>query len=188
VLDAYLAGGGPRLRHVAGARAYYTAASDVITLPPPAQFTTPAGYYATAFHECGHSTGHPSRLARPGITTFSHFGSGRYAREELVAEMTSAMLAAETGLGTDSLLGNSAAYIASWLRAVRDDPRLVVVAAARAQRACDLILASSGQAPPVTGPQAAAASHSRAGRAVPAGPRRPGEDEVPAPDQGGVTL
>ena len=61
VLDAYLARGGPALVHVAGDRADYHPATDTIRLPARAQFRAPEGYYATAFHEAGHSTGHPGR-------------------------------------------------------------------------------------------------------------------------------
>jgi len=136
VVDDYLARG-PQLRHAAGDAAHYNPATDTITLPARSQFASAASYYATAFHECGHSTGHPSRLNRPGIAEFDHFGSARYAREELVAQMTSAMLCAETGIETAGLIEQSAAYVASWLRALRDDRRLAVTAAAQAQKASD---------------------------------------------------
>jgi antirestriction protein ArdC len=138
VLDAYLAAG-PRLVHVAGDRAAYRPATDTIRLPQPAQFRTPQDYYATAFHEAGHSTGHPSRLNRPGIASFDHFGSGKYAREELAAEMTSALLCAQTGIDTPAVFGNSASYIAGWLTALDNDHKLVITAAAQAQHAGDLI-------------------------------------------------
>lgn len=138
ILDGYLAGG-PQLRYVAGDEAYYEGRTDTITLPARPQFPSAAAFYGTAFHECGHSTGHPARLNRPGIAEFDHFGSGRYAREELVAQMTSAMLCAETGIETPGLFDQSAAYIAMWLRALQNDKRLVITAAGQAQKACDLI-------------------------------------------------
>jgi antirestriction protein ArdC len=140
VLDHYLRHGGPRFRHVAGDRACYNPADDTITLPERGQFRTSAGYYATAFHEAGHSTGHARRLARESLTNFSHdrrWGDELYAKEELAAEMTSAMLQAETGI--DGQFSQSAAYIADWLTALKKDPALVPHAAAQAQRACDLI-------------------------------------------------
>ena len=140
VLEAYLANGGPRLRHVHGNRAYYQAEPDLITLPQQSQFRSAEHYYATAGHECVHSTGHPSRLKREGIEKFDHFGSERYSKEELVAEMGAAILAAETGIDRDDLFTNSTAYIASWLRVLKDDRSLVISAAAKAQRAVDLIL------------------------------------------------
>ena len=138
VLDGYLARG-PRLVHVAGERADYHLATDTIRLPPRAQFRTPEGYYATAFHEAGHCTGHPARLNRPGIAAFDHFGSGQYAREELIAQMTSSVLCAQTGIDDPATFANSASYIAGWLTALGNDHRLVITAAAHAQRASDLI-------------------------------------------------
>jgi antirestriction protein ArdC len=138
VLDGYLAHG-PALRHVAADRAAYQPATDTIRLPQVSQFQSPEHYYATAFHEAAHSTGHQSRLNRPGIAAFDHCGSDKYAREELVAEMTSSILCAETGIDELELFDNSAAYIAGWLSTLDHDQRLVVAAAAQAQRACDLI-------------------------------------------------
>ena len=149
VLDGYLATAGPQLRHMPGDRANFNWSTDVITLPERSQFKTPEGYYATAFHEAAHSTGHKSRLAREAGTNFSHgrkWGDPIYAREELVAEMGSAMLQAETGMETDEQFDQSAAYVADWLGALEKDPRLVPQAAAAAQRAVDLITEPQRQA------------------------------------------
>jgi antirestriction protein ArdC len=134
---------------VAGDRAYYTYATDVITLPAREQFKTSEGYYATAFHEATHSTAHKDRLAREAATNFSHdrkWGDPVYAREELVAEMGSAMLQAETGMQTDHEFGQSAAYVQSWLNALEKDPQLITQAAAAAQRAVDRITEPQRQA------------------------------------------
>jgi antirestriction protein ArdC len=138
VLDDYLARG-PKLLHVAGDRADYHPATDTIRLPLRSQFRSAEGYYATAFHEAGHSTGHPDRLNRPGIAAFDHFGSDKYAREELVAQMSSSLLCAQTGIEDPETFENSASYMAGWLSALNHDTRLVVTAAAQAQRACDVI-------------------------------------------------
>jgi antirestriction protein ArdC len=138
VLDGYLARG-PQLVHVAGDRADYHPATDIIRLPLLSQFRNAEGYYAAAFHEAGHSTGHPHRLDRPGIAAFDHFGSGKYAREELIAEMTSSILCARTGIDDPDLFDNSAAYIANWLTVLDGDHKLVITAAAHAQHATDLI-------------------------------------------------
>jgi antirestriction protein ArdC len=118
-----------------GGEAYYVPALDTITVPPVGAFNSPAEFYATLFHEMGHSTGHPSRLDRfePGS-----FGSHAYGREELVAEMTAAFLCAEAGI--DATLDNSAAYLSSWVRTIKEDNRAVIVAAGAAQKAADLIL------------------------------------------------
>jgi antirestriction protein ArdC len=101
MLDGYL-GAGPVLRHIAGDRAAYRPATDTIRLPLRSQFRAADDYYATAFHEAAHSTGHPSRLDRLGIAAFDHFGSDRYAREELVAEMTRRSCAPNPGSTTRS--------------------------------------------------------------------------------------
>jgi antirestriction protein ArdC len=157
MLDRYLARGGPTLAHAAGDRADYHPATDTIRLPPRAQFATPEGYYATAFHEAGHSTGHPARLNRPGIAAFDHFGSGRYAREELIAQMTSSLLCAQTGIDDPATFANSASYIAGWLRALDNDHRLVITAAACAQRVGDLITGPERQPAQDSGRRADAA-------------------------------
>ncbi|MCK9496928.1 MAG: zincin-like metallopeptidase domain-containing protein, partial [Dehalococcoidia bacterium] len=115
-------------------------------LPPRSAFRDADGYYATLFHELAHSTGHPSRLDREGYQESAPFGSPVYSREELVAEFAAAFLCQQSGVDA-SRLDQSAAYIASWLRALEDDRRLAVAAAGQAQRAVDHIL---GHAPPAT--------------------------------------
>ena len=100
VIGAYLGSDGPSIRYVPGDRAYYEPGPDRITLPERSQFASADKFYATAFHEGAHSTGHPSRLDRPGIAEFDHFGSAKYAKEELASEMAAAMLCAQTGVET----------------------------------------------------------------------------------------
>jgi antirestriction protein ArdC len=178
VLDGYLAAG-PRLVHVPGDCANYHPATDTIRLPLTAQFRSSEQYYAAAFHEAGHSTGHPARLNRPGIAAFDHFGSGRYAREELVAEMTSAVLCARTGIDTPDTIANSAAYLASWLTALNDDHRLVITAAAQAQHASDLIHPPERQLTPETGRLETAPGEEHAS---PAGPAARTRDVSRQPD------
>jgi antirestriction protein ArdC len=156
VLDGYLARG-PKLHHVAGDCADYHPATDTIRLPLRAQFRSAEDYYATAFHEAGHSTGHPTRLNRPGIAAFDHFGSGKYAREELVAQMSSSLLCAQTGIDNPETFENSASYIANWLTALNHDTRLVITAAAQAQRACDVINQAEREPPKDSEPHPQAA-------------------------------
>lgn len=135
----------PRISHDRD-RAYYSPALDLVNLPRPESFDAPEHYYGTAFHELGHSTGHPSRLNRPTVTDAdASFGSAKYGREELIAEMTAAFLCAEAGILTMPVLTNSAAYVDNWRRAIKEDVRAVVVAAGAAQRAADWI-AGRGQA------------------------------------------
>ncbi len=106
-------------------------------MPALEAFDTTDHYYSTLFHEMGHSTGHAERLNREGVADFDRFGSHQYAREELVAEMTAAMLSAVVGI--DSTIATSAAYLAHWRDAIASDNRLIVKAAGEAQKAADLI-------------------------------------------------
>ena len=133
---------GPPVFHDA-TTAYYVPSRDEVHLPPRGSFHDGDGYYATVFHELGHSTGHPSRLGRAGYEAgVAAFGSETYSREELVAEFAAAFLSHEAGIDS-SRLEQSAAYIASWLRALQGDPRMVIVAAGQGQRAADHILGRS---------------------------------------------
>lgn len=96
--------------------AYYRPSTDTIHLPPKESFEASNYYYATALHELGHWTGHPSRLDRE----HGPFGTARYAQEELRAEIASWMLGEEIGVGHNP--GNHAAYVQHWIQALRDDP------------------------------------------------------------------
>ena len=121
------------------ASAFYHPGTDSIHMPKQETFDTEAHYYATLFHEMAHSTGHESRLARTGVVNPIRHASHEYSQEELVAEMGSAFLLAEARIDSDSLTNNSAAYLASWLKALKADPKLVVLAGAQAQKAVDHI-------------------------------------------------
>ena len=124
----------PELVHAPGG-AFYVPARDLITLPPRESFYDEAGYYAVRFHELVHATGHHSRLDRE-LAPRSDEES--YSREELLAQLGASMLCAQAQI--DPQVEQSASYIASWLGALRDDKRMVAVAAGRAQRAVDYIL------------------------------------------------
>ena len=137
---------GPALQFDADS-AYYIPSRDEVHLPPRVSFRDTHGYYATLFHELAHSTGHPHRLNREGYQVAARFGSESYSREELVAEFAAAFLGNEAGIDP-SRVDQSAAYIASWLKALRDDRRLAVVAAAQGQRATDLILGRAREGEP----------------------------------------
>ncbi len=99
-------------------------------------------YYSTVYHEAIHSTGHPSRLNR--ITDIAQFGSESYSKEELIAELGASYLVNTAGLETPLSFGNSAAYIKNWLSALKNDKRLIVAAARKAEKAVRLILGDSG--------------------------------------------
>ena len=144
VVDHYIAKeNGLSLNHKAGDRACYDTARDIITMPEPAQFTNPAEYYSTVYHEMGHSTGHTSRLRRfaERAMVLAPFGSEDYSKEELVAEFTSAFLCYQVGIS--STRDNSVAYIKNWLRVLRDDPKMALAAASKAQKASDYIIATA---------------------------------------------
>ncbi len=123
----------------AGSKAYYSPITDRITLPPRELFESAAEDAATTLHELSHSTGHERRLGREGITEVAPFGSAVYSREELVAELSAAFLCAEAGI-SNAVIQNQAAYVAGWLKKLRDDRRLIVHAAAQAQKAADYIV------------------------------------------------
>lgn len=127
------------IQHQRGNEAFYSPLRDCIVLPLMEQFPELAEYYSTAFHEITHSTGHKSRLNR--LKTTAHFGNEDYSKEELTAEIGAAALANYAGIETKKTLKNSAAYVQSWLRALKNDKRLIVGASAAAQKAVDYILA-----------------------------------------------
>lgn len=112
-------------------------------MPKPEHFQSGQDYYSVLFHELTHSTGHASRLNRKGVGgadgEWSAFGSTPYAREELVAEMGAAFLSGHAGI-VERTLDNSASYIQSWMERLKEDRRLIVQAAAAAQKAADFIL------------------------------------------------
>jgi antirestriction protein ArdC len=129
----------PEIVH-AGDKAFYSPITDRVTMPPQSLFESAEEYWCTLWHEaCGHATGHPKRLNRHSIKEAAPFGSPVYSFEEAVAEMTAAYLCGITGIENHTI-GNSAAYIAGWLRKLRDDRKLIVHAATQAQRACDYVL------------------------------------------------
>ena len=127
------------IQHQRRNEAFYSPHRDCIVLPLMEQFSELEEYYSTAFHEMMHSTGHKTRLNRLKAT--AHFGNDDYSKEELTAEIGAAALANYAGIETGKTLKNSAAYIQSWLRALKNDKRLIVGASAAAQKAVDFILA-----------------------------------------------
>lgn len=122
-----------------GSVACYLPPQDLVRVPKIQSFESPEAYYATMFHELGHSTGHQKRLNRPGVAGQISFGSCDYSREELIAELASAFVCAEVGID-NSVLDNVASYIHGWLRALEGDPQAVVAASGHAQRAANYIL------------------------------------------------
>jgi antirestriction protein ArdC len=128
----------PEIRHGV-ARAYYRPADDVVNMPQKTTFRNAPMYYATLFHELTHSTGHETRCNRAGITETAGHGSTSYAKEELVAEMGAAFLCGHAHI-IDDTLENTAAYIQGWVSRFREQPKMIIHAAAAAQKAADFIL------------------------------------------------
>jgi antirestriction protein ArdC len=120
---------------IGGARAFYQTADDFIQVPPQPAFFQQIDYYRTCFHELGHWTGAKHRLARDHS---GRFGSHPYAREELVAEMTSAFVCAALGI-TPTVRHTD--YLANWLEVLKEDNRAIFRAASQASKASDFILA-----------------------------------------------
>lgn len=139
-IDAFFAAIPASLRHQ-GDQAYYEPIADRVTMPPASLFTGYDHYYATLAHELSHWTGHANRLGRD----LKHrFGSAAYAAEELVAELSSAMLGAELGLPV-AHLDHHASYVGNWLELLKSDDRAILIAAARAEEAARLLLCLGGR-------------------------------------------
>lgn len=117
-------------------KAYYSPVDDYVNMPKPESFESKEAYYAAMFHELSHSTLHKDRLNREAENTKEDHS---YSKEELVAEMTSAMLCGVAGIESE-IIDNSAAYINNWSKAFKDNVKLVVEAAQKAQKAADYIL------------------------------------------------
>ena len=118
--------------------AYYTPTGDYIVLPCLAQYRNPNEFYSTAFHEMTHSTGAKHRLDR--LNMQAHFGNEEYSKEELVAEIGSAYLMSYCGIETDDTFKNSIGYLQSWIRALKNDPKMIVFASAQSEKAVNYIL------------------------------------------------
>ena len=132
--EALIAATGARLVE-GGGEAFYHRGEDFIRLPTRETFLSPADYYCTALHELGHWTAHPARLNRD----LQHrFGSSAYAREELIAELTSAFLCAHLNIVPQV---RHADYLGHWLQILKEDCRAIFHATSQASKATDFILA-----------------------------------------------
>ena len=87
-----------------------------------------------------HASGHSTRLDREGIAQQARFGSEKYSKEELIAELGAAFLSNEAGILDSVRFENSAAYLGSWINKLENDPKLIVSAASQAQKASDFVL------------------------------------------------
>lgn len=133
-LEAFFDATGIECRTSDDPRAYYDIAGDFVHMPPVSTFHDAGGYYATLAHEYCHASGAGHRLDR-----FSRFSDrAAHAFEELCAELGQVMVCAKLGLTPD--FGQSAAYVSSWLRALKDDRRMIFKAATEAQKAADWLM------------------------------------------------
>jgi antirestriction protein ArdC len=126
-----------------GDSAFYMPSQDRIQLPNKSAFLSESNYYATAFHELVHWSGHETRCDRQ---LKNRYGDPKYAFEELVAEMGAAFLCGDYGIQGEL---RHAAYIESWLKACRDDSKAIFKASALAQKAVDFINQLDATAMPV---------------------------------------
>lgn len=118
--------------------AFYSPAGDFIQVPERGQYRDVNEFYSTLYHEMVHSTGHKSRLNR--LERNAHFGNEIYSKEELVAELGAAFLMNLLGIETKKTFRNSTAYIQNWIQVLKNDPRFVVSAAGKAEKAVHYIM------------------------------------------------
>lgn len=133
--EGILKASGAKIIHDQMDGAFYAPGRDQIHLPPKDQFPMPGAYYGTALHELGHWTGHESRLNRD-LT--GSFGSESYAREELRAELASYFMSAELGIPHD--VNRHAAYLESWVQALKSDKNEIFRASRDAEKIADYVI------------------------------------------------
>ncbi|MGH2612015.1 MAG: zincin-like metallopeptidase domain-containing protein, partial [Rhabdochlamydiaceae bacterium] len=129
----------PPISHINGHAPCYNPEEDTIQLPEITTYQTPEYYYRSLFHEMTHSTGHDKRLNRFIAGESTNFGSETYSKEELVAELGAAFLCAQTRTSNEDMEKYSASYVKGWLQALKNDKKLVIEAAGKAQKALDYI-------------------------------------------------
>lgn len=118
-------------------QACYMPADDMVMMPVKSSFNSESEYYAAIFHELAHSTAHESRLNRPLESHMMDRES--YAKEELIAELTSSFIMAHCRIDNDTF-DNSASYLQSWLKALKNDPKMIVQACSKASKAFEMIV------------------------------------------------
>jgi antirestriction protein ArdC len=119
--------------------ACYIPSLDEVRMPELNAFKDSENFYATLFHELGHSTGHYNRLNRPGVSGPIEFGSQEYSQEELVAEIAASFLCAHCQI-ENKVIDNSVAYLNSWISKLSNDKYMIIKAASEAQKAFNLIV------------------------------------------------
>lgn len=120
--------------------AFYLPIQDYIQVPCKEQYQDIEEFYSTLFHEMIHSTGHKNRLNRPDMQGIVRHGSEKYSKEELTAELGSAMIINILGIETEKSFKNSSGYIQDWLQVLKNDNKFIVSASSRAEKAVKYIL------------------------------------------------
>ena len=145
-----LQGTGLKINFGQGFQPAYYPRTDEVRIPPANEFFSLDDFNSTVLHEAAHATGHLKRLAR--LHMDARFGSAEYAREELRAELVSSMLQGVIGLPSGpTMIAQHAAYLASWLQALKKDKNEIFKAAADAQKICDYVSKLAVQAQPLVG-------------------------------------
>ncbi|WP_246653002.1 MULTISPECIES: ArdC family protein [Rhizobium] len=125
-----------------GSEAYYRPSADTVFMPPFSSFRDAASFYRVWLHECGHASGSKHRLDRD---LSGRFGSAAYAAEECCVEILSGLVLADLGIAHHPR-PDHAAYVASWLKVLKEDPKAIFTAASKAQQAADWMHAQQPQA------------------------------------------
>lgn len=122
--------------------AYYSPLLHKVVVPQVSQYKQQEEYYSTFFHELGHSTGHSTLLNRDTLNTINHWGDNTYAKEELIAEITSAYCLNYLGLENDKVLDNNVAYLQSWAKQLKNNTAsyFILNATTQATKAFKLIM------------------------------------------------
>lgn len=132
-----------QIKEVVTNDAFYSPSGDYIQVPCKEQYTVANEFYSVLFHEITHSTGHKTRLDRFTTGAAAMFGSETYSKEELVAELGSAIILNQLGIETPQTFKNSAAYIQNWLQVLKNDNKFIVSAASKAEKAVNYIMAEA---------------------------------------------
>jgi antirestriction protein ArdC len=141
IAAAYLARENLRVNH---GRPAYVPSLDLVKMPGVDEVVSTDEFYSTYFHELAHSTGHPARLCRFGAEVANFESKEDYSKEELVAEITAAMLCHECGVDSQASIRNSAAYLQGWSRFIRDQESAFLSAINQAYKARAFILTGKG--------------------------------------------
>ncbi len=139
-INVIAAQAGAQVRH-GGSKAFYSPSTDHVQMPSIDAFESADAYAGTLAHELVHWTGHQSRCDRQ---FGKRFGDDAYAFEELVAEIGSAFVCAQTGIPLEGLQHTS--YVASWLKVLKNDKRAIFTASSQAKKAAEFLLEQEEQA------------------------------------------